>query len=85
MAVSMMSQPASTAFRQVMNARPAVQWVCSTTGRSTASLMADTRSYASFGEQIPAMSLMQMVETPICCSSFTIETYFCSVCTGLVV
>ena len=43
-AVSMMSAPASTLFKSVMKARPVVQWVCTSTGRSTASLMALTRS-----------------------------------------
>ena len=45
MAVSSTSAPASTDFRQVIKARPVVQWVWMTRGSSgTASLMAETRS-----------------------------------------
>ena len=68
-----------------MKARPVVQCVCRTTGRSTASFMPETRSYALCGVMMPAMSFMQMELTPICLSSFTISTYFAIVCTGLVV
>ncbi len=59
-AVSITSHPASTALTYVINARPVVLCVCKITGRSTAALIAFTRSYASCGPITPAISLIQI-------------------------